>query len=138
MNKNQLERRVFYVFTPAIVGSKLADTITAARLVKMWFMPINILLTFLIGSALGWILIKLTKPPKHLRALILGVSFSVKLKEFMLSVKVNFQRLLSPSTCGAIVRLIIGLIPQIRKTVIGDSTPLHVIQDLADLAAYVL
>ncbi|KAF6174202.1 hypothetical protein GIB67_033734 [Kingdonia uniflora] len=246
---------VFYVLNPALVGSKLADTITAARLVKMWFMPINILLTFFIGSALGWILIKLTRPPKHLRALILGVCsagnlgnlliiivpaiceesnspfgdsttcssyglayaslsmamgaiyiwsyvynivriasvscaveilgspsmleynrdtpelllsdsyaepllssvsevnadqftlpsirsdknvkvkvpFSVKLKEFMLSVKVNVQRLLSPSICGAIVGFIIGLIPQIRKTVIGDSAPLRVIQNSADL-----
>ncbi|KAF6153606.1 hypothetical protein GIB67_027473 [Kingdonia uniflora] len=231
-------------------------------------MPNNILLTFLIGSALGWILIKLTRPPKHLRALILGVCsagnlenlfiiivpaiceesnspfgdsttcfptgwlthhslwlydlflitsnslepmgaiyiwsyvynivriasiscaveiigspstleynrdtlklllsdsyaepllplvseinadqfalpyirsdknvkvpFSVRLKEFMLSVKVNFQRLLSPSTCRAIVGFIIGLIPQIRKPVIGDNAPLHVIQDTADLVA---
>ncbi|KAF6151216.1 hypothetical protein GIB67_037424 [Kingdonia uniflora] len=37
-------------------------------------MPINnILLIFLIGSALGWILIKLIRPPKHPRVLILGV-----------------------------------------------------------------
>ena len=37
-----------------------------------WFMPVNILLTFIIGSALGWILIKITRPPQHLHALILG------------------------------------------------------------------
>ncbi|KAF6151211.1 hypothetical protein GIB67_037419, partial [Kingdonia uniflora] len=51
------------------------------------------------------------------------VGSSIKLKEFMLLVKVNFQRLLSPSTCGAIVGFIIGLIPQIRKTVIGLKGP---------------
>ncbi|XP_048230776.1 protein PIN-LIKES 3-like isoform X2 [Ricinus communis] len=38
----------------------------------MWFMPVNILITFIIGSALGWILIKITAPPKHLKGLILG------------------------------------------------------------------
>ena len=40
-----------------------------------WFMPVNILLTFIIGYALGWILIKLTKAPKHLEGLIMGVCF---------------------------------------------------------------
>lgn len=35
-------------------------------------MPINILITFIIGSALGWILIKVTRAPQHLKGLILG------------------------------------------------------------------
>jgi len=38
-----------------------------------WFMPVNILVTFLLGSALGWIIIKLTKHPKHTEGLIVGV-----------------------------------------------------------------
>ncbi|KAJ1434095.1 Membrane transport protein [Sesbania bispinosa] len=37
-----------------------------------WFMPVNILGTFILGSALAWILIKITRPPKHLEGLILG------------------------------------------------------------------
>ncbi|XP_043713494.1 protein PIN-LIKES 1-like isoform X3 [Telopea speciosissima] len=41
-------------------------------MIKLWFMPINILFTFLIGSALGWMLIQITRPPQHLRGLILG------------------------------------------------------------------
>lgn len=36
-------------------------------------MPVNILVTFLLGSALGWIIIKLTKPPRHIEGLIVGV-----------------------------------------------------------------
>ncbi|RVW29553.1 Protein PIN-likeS 1 [Vitis vinifera] len=63
---------VFYIFYPALVASNLADTVTASSLATMWFMPVNILLTFIIGSALGWILIKITRPPQHLHALILG------------------------------------------------------------------
>ncbi|KAH9613193.1 hypothetical protein KSS87_018943 [Heliosperma pusillum] len=39
---------------------------------RKWFMPVNILLTFVIGSALGWVLVKLTKAPKHLHGLIIG------------------------------------------------------------------
>lgn len=35
-------------------------------------MPINILLTFIIGSGLGWILVKVTRAPQHLRGVILG------------------------------------------------------------------
>lgn len=35
-------------------------------------MPINILLTFIIGSALGWIIIQITKTPPNLKGLILG------------------------------------------------------------------
>ena len=35
-------------------------------------MPINLLLTFIIGSLLGWIVILITKPPSHLRGLIVG------------------------------------------------------------------
>ncbi|XP_031269285.1 protein PIN-LIKES 3-like isoform X3 [Pistacia vera] len=38
----------------------------------MWFMPVNILLTFIIGSALAWILIKITRTPPHLQSLVIG------------------------------------------------------------------
>ncbi|XP_058069941.1 protein PIN-LIKES 3-like isoform X2 [Magnolia sinica] len=41
---------------------------TASR----WFMPLNILLTFIIGTILGWVVIQIMKPPSHLRGLILG------------------------------------------------------------------
>ena len=35
-------------------------------------MPVNILLTFIIGSVLGWLLIKITRAPTHLHGLVLG------------------------------------------------------------------
>ncbi|XP_059623379.1 protein PIN-LIKES 1-like isoform X2 [Cornus florida] len=38
----------------------------------MWFMPVNILLTFIIGSVLGWILVKITKTPPHLHGLVIS------------------------------------------------------------------
>ncbi|KAJ9166987.1 hypothetical protein P3X46_021675 [Hevea brasiliensis] len=63
---------VFYVFNPALVASKLAETVTDDSIVKLWFMPLNILITFIIGSILGWILVQLTRPPPHLRGLIVG------------------------------------------------------------------
>ncbi|KAF7130697.1 hypothetical protein RHSIM_Rhsim10G0190900 [Rhododendron simsii] len=70
--RHHLNNLVFYVFTPALVASNLADTITSSTILSLWFMPVNILLTFIIGSALGWILVKITRTPKHLHGLVIG------------------------------------------------------------------
>ncbi|XP_075090347.1 protein PIN-LIKES 3-like isoform X3 [Nicotiana tabacum] len=37
-----------------------------------WFMPVNILLTFIIGSALGWVLVKITTTPIQLHGLVIS------------------------------------------------------------------
>ncbi|CAN1127771.1 Protein PIN-LIKES 1 [Linum perenne] len=63
---------VFYVFNPALMVANLSQTITFQQMVKLWFMPINILITFVVGSVLGWIVIQLTRPPPKLRGLIVG------------------------------------------------------------------
>ncbi|XP_059434321.1 protein PIN-LIKES 3-like isoform X1 [Corylus avellana] len=67
-----LNRIVFFVFSPSLIISNLADTITLDSLATLWFMLLNILLTFLIGTALAWILIKITRTPQHLRGLVIG------------------------------------------------------------------
>ncbi|KAK4266188.1 hypothetical protein QN277_027148 [Acacia crassicarpa] len=67
-----LNNMVYYVFVPAISVSILAETITFKSLAMLWFMPLNILLTFIIGSVLGWLLLKLTRAPRHLHGLVLG------------------------------------------------------------------
>ncbi|KAM1023913.1 hypothetical protein ACFX2I_037131 [Malus domestica] len=253
VTRKNLNTVVFYVFSPALVGSNLAKTITYESMVKMWFMPVNILITFIIGSVLGWILIQLTRPPAHLRGLVLGccaagnlgnllliivpavckekgspfgapdvchtyamayaslsmaigavylwsyvynivrisstrgtqdsnqsaersptsdqvsctepllsskeyviveengdqyslpytaapeekpkATTSGKLKQRIVMVfeKINLKTIFAPSTIGAIVGFAIGVIPQIRKLLIGDGAPLRVIQDTAYL-----
>lgn len=35
-------------------------------------MPINILITFVAGTVSGWIIVKISRPPEHLRGLVLG------------------------------------------------------------------
>ncbi|PWA43612.1 auxin efflux carrier [Artemisia annua] len=70
--RKQINNIVFFVFNPALVGSNLASTITYESMISMWFMPVNILLTFIIGSALGWVLMIIAKPPRHLKGLIIG------------------------------------------------------------------
>ncbi|KAM1844430.1 hypothetical protein ACFX13_018838 [Malus domestica] len=72
VTRKNLNTVVFYVFGPALVGSNVAQTITYQSMVKMWFMPLNILITIIIGSILGCLLIQLTRPPAHLRGLVLG------------------------------------------------------------------
>ncbi|XP_057469482.1 protein PIN-LIKES 3-like isoform X1 [Actinidia eriantha] len=218
-------------------------------------MPLNILITFIIGSALGWVVIKVTRAPPHLRGLVLGccaagnlgnmlliiiptvckekgspfgapdvchqvgmgyasLSMAVgavylwsyvynivrissrksskeaeindspvskssietsisqlqsyeepllsskhfvvsednalpctryeveaqvasldKVKQYfgMLLRKLNLKRLFAPSTTGAIVGFIVGLVPQIRMLMIGDAAPLRVIEDSVSL-----
>ncbi|XP_028776754.1 protein PIN-LIKES 3-like [Neltuma alba] len=70
--RKHVNHMVFYVFNPAMVSDNLAKTITWESFASLWFMPVNVLATFLIGSALGWVLIKLTRPPKHSEGLIMG------------------------------------------------------------------
>ncbi|KAK2657708.1 hypothetical protein Ddye_010760 [Dipteronia dyeriana] len=67
-----LNKIVFFVFSPSLILSNLSQTITLQSLLTLWFMPVNILLAFLIGSALAWILIKITRTPPHLQGLIIG------------------------------------------------------------------
>ncbi|KAJ7944012.1 Auxin efflux carrier family protein [Quillaja saponaria] len=62
----------FFVFTPALIASKLAETITFKSLVMLWFMPFNVLVSFIIGSFFGWILLKFITVPHTLRGLVLG------------------------------------------------------------------
>ncbi|XP_074368974.1 protein PIN-LIKES 3-like [Apium graveolens] len=63
---------VFYVLNPALIIGNLAKTITYDSMVQLWFMPVNVFLTFLIGSLLGWLVNLITRPPPHLRGLVIG------------------------------------------------------------------
>lgn len=77
--RHHLNNVIFYVFIPAIVVSSLAKTITVSSIVPLWFIPVNIFLTFIIGSALGWILAKVTRTPRHLHGLIISCCSAVDL-----------------------------------------------------------
>ncbi|XP_017243873.1 protein PIN-LIKES 3-like isoform X1 [Daucus carota subsp. sativus] len=249
--RKHLNTIVFYVFSPALITSNLAKTITYESIIKLWFMPLNILISFVVGSLLGWVVNLLTRPPPHLRGLVVGccaagnlgaipiiivpavckekgspfgdryacnsygltyvslsmaigaiylwvyvynvlrlsiqaipeelsvssigkctmepniaeqgsliearhspirfvrsedhadalpstrfdeepeLGFTYKIKQHAmeLSGKLNLKKLFAPSTNGAIVGFIVGLIPPLRKSMIGDSAPFHVIED---------
>ncbi|XP_044510850.1 protein PIN-LIKES 1-like isoform X2 [Mangifera indica] len=238
--RKHINNVVFYVFNPALVYSSLAGTITYESMVKLWFMPINVLITFLVGSILGWIVVLFTRPPSHLRGLILGccaagnlgnlpliilpavckekgspfgpacssfglayaslsmalgaiylwsyvynivrvtstrstgesetggnsfkgesnsgmgecrepllsskdelalpqttskveVSCTIKERVKLVFTKINLKALLAPSTAGALAGFVIGLVPLMRKSLIGETAPLRVIHDSASL-----
>ncbi|XVF23415.1 hypothetical protein REPUB_Repub13aG0036000 [Reevesia pubescens] len=69
---HHLNNIVFYVVSPALAASSLAESITIKSFITLWFMPVNLLLTFVIGSILAWLLIKITRTPKHLQGIIIG------------------------------------------------------------------
>lgn len=70
--RNHLNNLVFYVFFPALLASSLIDSISATNIISLWFTPVSILLTYIIGSALGWMLVRVAKTPPHLHGLVIG------------------------------------------------------------------
>ncbi|VAI33842.1 unnamed protein product [Triticum turgidum subsp. durum] len=70
--RKHLNYVVFYVFNPALIATYLGKTITMESLAKLWFMPVNVFFTFILGLIFGWIVIKVTGAPLMLRGLILG------------------------------------------------------------------
>lgn len=70
--RKNLNTIVFFVFAPALVCGSLAETVTSKSIITLWFMPLNVLITFIIGAALGWLLVKLMRVPHHLQGLVLG------------------------------------------------------------------
>ncbi|KAL2522146.1 Auxin efflux carrier family protein [Forsythia ovata] len=70
--RHHLNNLVFYVFFPALLASGLVNSSTEISLLSLWFTPVSILLTSIIGSALGWILVKVTSAPRQLHGLVIG------------------------------------------------------------------
>ncbi|KAK2391374.1 hypothetical protein P8452_28492 [Trifolium repens] len=70
--KKHLNIMVYFVFTPAFLYSCLSKIITLRSLVMLWFLPLNILLRYIIGIGLAWILAKITRVPRHLHGLVMA------------------------------------------------------------------
>ncbi|XP_052876288.1 protein PIN-LIKES 3-like [Gossypium arboreum] len=82
--RRHLNNMVFYVFYPALIGCGLADTMTLEGLADLWFLPVNVLITCVIGSILGWILVIVTKPPRHLWGLVISCTSAANLGNMLL------------------------------------------------------
>ncbi|KAL0912833.1 hypothetical protein M5K25_016242 [Dendrobium thyrsiflorum] len=84
--RRDLNKIVFTVFSPSLVFSSLAKTVTLPDLISWWFMPINIAITFLIGGALGWVAVKILRPPRHFEGLIIANCSAGNLGNLMLMI----------------------------------------------------
>ncbi|CAN1818540.1 Protein PIN-LIKES 1 [Linum perenne] len=140
---------VFYVLNPALMVATLSKTIDLEQLVKLWFMPVNILITFMVGSALGWMVIQLTKPPQQLRGLIIACCAAGNLGNLlMVMIPAVCIEKASPfgshdvcqsyglayvSVSMAMVGLVIAVIPPVKNILVGEDAPLRAIQDSAAL-----
>ncbi|KAK6922491.1 Membrane transport protein [Dillenia turbinata] len=82
--RRYMNKVVFMVFTPSLIFSSLAETVTLEDIISWWFMPINIGLTFLFGGVLGWIVVKTLKPKPHLDGLIIATCSTGNLGNLML------------------------------------------------------
>lgn len=104
--RKETNKLVFYVFSPCLIFTGLAKTVTLHDLISWWFMPVNIGITFLIGSILGWIVVKILRPDRHIEGLIVACSSAGNLGNLMLIIIpaiCNEQEnpFGDPSTCNA-------------------------------------
>lgn len=74
--RKALNRIVFLVFTPSLIFSSFAKSVSLEDMISWWFMPVNVGLTFLIGGIAGWILVKILKPNLKLEGLIIAACSS--------------------------------------------------------------
>lgn len=84
--RRDMNKVVFTVFTPSLIFANLAKTVTLSDVISWWFMPVNIAITFLVGSALGWLACKILKPPQHFRGLIMAFCSAGNLGNLLLIV----------------------------------------------------
>ncbi|KAM0970080.1 hypothetical protein ACFX13_018473 [Malus domestica] len=82
--RKSINKVVFVVFTPALVFSNVAKTITFGDIVSWWFMVVNIGLTFLVGGILGWIVVKIFKPKPYQEGVVIATVSSGNLGNLLL------------------------------------------------------
>ncbi|KAI4314666.1 hypothetical protein L6164_027554 [Bauhinia variegata] len=82
--RKTLNKIVFVVFTPSLMFSSFAQTVTLEDMISWWFMPINVGITFFFGGILGWIIVKLLKPNLKVEGLIIAACSSGNLGNLLI------------------------------------------------------
>lgn len=70
--RKHLNKLVFAVFTPALVFCNLVQAVTPANIIAWWYLPVNVIITFLIGGVLGLLVVKIFKPESNLERLTIA------------------------------------------------------------------
>lgn len=89
--RRSMNKVVFVVFTPSLVFASVAKTITFEDIISMWFMIVNVALTFLFGGILGWILVKIVRPKPYQEGLVMAACSAANLG--------NLPLILIPAIC---------------------------------------
>lgn len=63
-----ISKLVYFVFSPALIFSKLAESVTPQRLAAWWPLTVNMAITNASGFALGTLLAKAIRPPPRFKA----------------------------------------------------------------------
>ncbi|XP_031495517.1 protein PIN-LIKES 7-like isoform X1 [Nymphaea colorata] len=79
-----LNKIVFVVFTPCLVFASLVQSVTLEDIISWWFMPVNILLIYIIGGFLGWVAVKLLKPEPFLKGVVIACCSAGNLGNLMI------------------------------------------------------
>ncbi|XP_073295679.1 protein PIN-LIKES 7-like [Primulina huaijiensis] len=82
--RRSLNKIVFFAFTPSLVFTSLAQTVSFQDIITWWFMPVNIAITFLVGGGLAWIAVKIIKPEPHIQNLVIAMSSAGNLGNILL------------------------------------------------------
>ncbi|RLM85979.1 hypothetical protein C2845_PM04G19930 [Panicum miliaceum] len=142
-----LNNIVFYVFNPSLVAIYLAKTITMESLAKLGLLVFpysgNLGNIFLIiipalckekGSPFGEPDVCQTYGLAY-SSLSMAVPLLERTWKFLSLIfgTVDLKKLFAPSTIAVIVGFIIGGTPFIRNAIIGDTAPLRVLQESAEL-----
>ncbi|KAH7427296.1 hypothetical protein KP509_10G038100 [Ceratopteris richardii] len=86
-----LNKLVFSVYTPALVFCNLAQSVSPAKIIDWWFLPVNVIMTFFIGTLLGLIVVKVLKPQPSLERITVACCSSGNVG--------NLPLLLVPAVC---------------------------------------
>lgn len=71
-----LSKLVFALFLPCVIFSHLGETITLQNFVRWWFIPVNVILSTLIGCVLGLLVAKICRPPQeYIRFTVIMTAF---------------------------------------------------------------
>ncbi|KAG0602113.1 hypothetical protein M758_11G161500 [Ceratodon purpureus] len=58
-----LSKLVFALFLPCLIFTELGESMTLANMLKWWFIPVNVLLSYFVGCIAGVIVALVCKPP---------------------------------------------------------------------------
>lgn len=58
-----LSKLVFALFLPCLIFTQLGESMTLANMLEWWFIPVNVLLSAVIGCLVGFVVAVVCKPP---------------------------------------------------------------------------